>query len=71
MAETDESEVMPNPEDLGLKIATKDEAAWLEIQKAQETRLEQLKKEIIIVQCVAELAKKMAGEAAAAPTGVS
>lgn len=47
------------PKDLGIKIGTKEEAAWTKIKKSAQLELEQNKRAIIIGESVIKLAEKM------------
>ncbi len=47
------------PEDLGIKVGTKEEAAWTEIKKSAEKELEQGKRALLITAEVIKLADKM------------
>jgi len=47
------------PKDLGIKIGTKEEAAWTQIKDSAEKELEQAKRSIIIGTEIIKLAEKM------------
>lgn len=46
------------PQDLGLKVGTKEEAAWTDIKRRAETEVVQAKREIIINEEIIKLCKR-------------
>jgi hypothetical protein len=55
MPETAESKPEKVPEDLNLKMGTKDEAFWTRIKKDSEMQLEQLKNQIKFTEALVEM----------------
>ena len=50
---------MSEPKDLGVKIGTKEEAAWTTIKNQAEEQIAQNKRDIIIGETVLKLAEEM------------
>ena len=62
MGKQNEAEAPTAPKDLGLKIGTKDEAAWTLIKDKAEEEIEQSKREIIIDEAIIKIAEKIIAE---------
>lgn len=58
MVEIDKDNGVKIPEDLGLKIGTKDEALWTDVKETTEAQIEGLEKSLKVNRAILEMAKK-------------